>query len=889
MNFEPGQRLAHYRIDRKIGEGGMGIVYLAEDTRLGRKVALKVLPGEMASDASRRARFEREARAIAALNHPNIVTIHSVEEENGVAFLTMELVEGQPLHHLFGRDGVPLARLLDLSLGIAEALVAAHRQGVVHRDLKPDNIMFTADGRVKVLDFGLAKLRDRSEDSSDTALPTRSITEEGRIIGTVSYMSPEQAEGRPLDHRSDIFSFGIVLYEMATGQRPFKGATSISTISSILKDTPPPLHQVNAALPADLGRIVRRCLMKEPERRYQSTDDLRNELRELKEDSASGERTIDHPAAPGSARGASAGHRPSAALLATAALIVVTLAGAAWLWSHRSAAPGAAAADAASPGAIQMRRATSDGAVQEAAISPDGRYLAYTRREKDDWSLRLRQVVTGDEVQVVAASPTVLSSPSFSSDGNFLHYVSSERGAPTGAAQRVSVLGGSPRRIADGVYSVSASRDGRRLAMVGGLGEEMFLRLTGPDGEDPRELAKRTGRDHFDTPGVWSPDGRTLAIVSHRIGEPQQIILIDSDSGQERVLPVTKLKSMGDLTWIPGKEALLVAGSETPANQGASTQLWEVSLTGEARTVTHDLNDYSQITMTSDGATTAVVQVTLRTGIEIAPLRAGAVGEFTELFPISEAGPGRGGLAFIDSGRLVHSMLTGETEQLFVTDLASKASRALTTGDAHRNVRISRDGRVLVASRNEGAHKTIWRVDVETGREQRLTSGPFDEPQAVSKDGSWVVYASVGGEILSLNKIPGSGGAAVTLVPQRTYCSAVSPDDREALCLQFDAADKPQVVTIPLAGGAPRLIAGFPEDTRWVIFGPDGRSFLYLLSRQGSAEIWSMPVDGDKARRLARLEGRRVGLLQIAPDGSRLAVVSQARSGDVVLLTRTGR
>jgi Tol biopolymer transport system component len=291
--------------------------------------------------------------------------------------------------------------------------------------------------------------------------------------------------------------------------------------------------------------------------------------------------------------------------------------------------------------------------------------------------------------------------------------------------------------------------------------------------------------------------------------------------------------------------------------------------------------------MTSDGATTAVVQETLRTGIEVAPLHAGSIGEFTDLFPISDAGPGRSGLSFIDGGRLAHSMVSGETQQLFVTDLASKASRAITTGEAHHNMRISRDGRVLVASRDEGAHKTVWRVDVETGREQRLTSGPFDEPQAVSRDGSWVVYASVGGENISLMKIPGSGGAPVTLLPQRTYCSSVSADDREALCLTFDAADKAQIVTVPLAGGAPRPIPGFPDDTRWVVFGPDARSYLYLLSRQGSGEIWSMPADGGKSRRLARLEGRRIGLLQVAPDGSRLAVVTQARSGDVVLLTRS--
>src|SRR5262245_37394665 len=315
MLLEPGQKVSHYRIDRKIGEGGMGVVFLAEDTKLGRRVALKVLHAEVSSDPARRARFEREARAIAALNHPNIVTIHSVEEADGLCFLTMELVVGQSLTHLMTRDGLALGRMLDLSLGIADALVAAHRQGIVHRDLKPDNIMVTGEGRIKVLDFGLARLRESALEGTSTAFPTSSITEEGKIVGTVSYMSPEQAEGKPLDHRSDIFSFGIVLYEMATGRKPFQGDTAISTISSILKDTPPPPQQVNQLLPVELGRIIKRCLSKELDRRYQSTDDLRNELRELKEESDSGELSLERAAVSPSTLAASS---PSVSAVATA-------------------------------------------------------------------------------------------------------------------------------------------------------------------------------------------------------------------------------------------------------------------------------------------------------------------------------------------------------------------------------------------------------------------------------------------------------------------------------------------------------------------------------------------------------------------------------------------
>lgn len=287
-----GLALNHYRIAGALGHGGMGAVYAAEDTKLHRRVALKVLPAAVSADRERRQRFEREAQAIASLNHPNIVTVYSVEQAGDVHFLTMELVEGQTLAELIPQDGVPLARLLQLAIPLADAVSAAHQRGIVHRDLKPLNVMVTPEGRVKVLDFGLAKVKEAvAVDVGATSLPTQELTEDGRILGTVAYMSPEQAEGRAVDHRSDIFSLGVMLYELATGERPFKGDTNVSLLSSILRDTPPSVTDLRAVLPRELGRIVRRCLVKDPARRYQTALDVRNELEELKQALDSGELT----------------------------------------------------------------------------------------------------------------------------------------------------------------------------------------------------------------------------------------------------------------------------------------------------------------------------------------------------------------------------------------------------------------------------------------------------------------------------------------------------------------------------------------------------------------------------------------------------------------------
>jgi serine/threonine protein kinase/tetratricopeptide (TPR) repeat protein len=280
MALAPGTKLGPYEIQSPLGAGGMGEVYRATDTKLGRDVALKVLPAGMAHDLERLGRFRREAKALAQLDHPNIVTIYSVEESEGVHFLTMQLVEGQPLDRLIPAGGLPLAQIVEIASALGDALAAAHEKGIVHRDLKPANVMVSNEGRVKVLDFGLAK--DVGASDPAATLTSDHRTQAGMVMGTPAYMSPEQTSGRPLDHRTDIFSLGVVLHEMATGRRPFEGNSSAELISAILRDTPPPVTDVRPDLPTDLARIVRRCLEKDPRHRVQTARDVSNEFRDLR-------------------------------------------------------------------------------------------------------------------------------------------------------------------------------------------------------------------------------------------------------------------------------------------------------------------------------------------------------------------------------------------------------------------------------------------------------------------------------------------------------------------------------------------------------------------------------------------------------------------------------
>jgi non-specific serine/threonine protein kinase len=323
-----GKTLAHYEILRSLGRGGMGEVYLARDTKLGREVALKLLPDELKTDAARRARFEREAQTVASLNHPHVVTLHAVEEAEGRPFLVMEFVDGRTLDEVIDDGGLSVGRFFDLALALTEAVAAAHAKGITHRDLKPGNVMLDSSGRLKVLDFGLAKLLEEPSVTADDETIAAAATREGVIVGTAAYMSPEQAEGKPVDARSDVFSLGILLYQMVTGQKPFQGDTQMSTLTAVLRDEPRPLIELRPDLPRQLARIIRRCLEKDPERRYESARGIRYDLEILREELDSGEH--ERPMLDRAAPAPAGGRRLAPWLIGVAATAVVAI-GAVWL------------------------------------------------------------------------------------------------------------------------------------------------------------------------------------------------------------------------------------------------------------------------------------------------------------------------------------------------------------------------------------------------------------------------------------------------------------------------------------------------------------------------------------------------------------------------------
>jgi Tol biopolymer transport system component len=681
-----GRVLKHYEIRERIGRGGMGEVFVARDTTLDRKVALKILPEELSAHEERRQRFEREAKAVAALNHPNIVTVHSVEHADGVHFITMELLEGKRLSELIPKGGMPLSQFLELAIPIAEAVSAAHEQDITHRDLKPDNIMVTEKGQPKILDFGLAKLRPEPVEPAGSELPTEAMTGEGRIVGTVSHMSPEQAEGKAVDHRSDIFSLGVVFYEMLTGQRPFRGDSPTAVLSAILKDTPPPVPEVNPEVPRDLARVCRRCLAKNPMRRYQTAIDVRNELEELKQDVDSG--ALEAPPALSQRRG-----RLGVSIGVAVALLAAML-GVSALLSLR---------DRATPDALQIRPLTSfEGVENHPSWSPDGSFLVLSAAGPDN-------AASEDlDLYVMAAS------------------------------------GRDPVRRTESPADETYPRwspDGRNIAFVSDRGSGANIYLIPPLGGPERKLVEtrlEPDLDRIELGAVpWSPDGQELLFSRRESSGAIAIWKVNLVTGQETAVTDPS----------PGSEDLEATWSFDGTQiafrrlEGGRESLWLLPASGgEARPLLRDEHDNRSPTWSVDGRRIAFSSN--RAGsTDLWELEVGS-GRLRQLVP-NASGPGQHPLPVIGrQGRLAYADKS-HTVDLYWLEVASGKERRLTShtgGDNH--ARVSPDGRKL-AYRNRTADDDIWLLDLVTGEEVALTDHPgTDSLPDWSPDGREILFVS---------------------------------------------------------------------------------------------------------------------------------------------------
>jgi len=920
-----GKKVSHYRILQVLGGGGMGVVYKAEDLKLGRRVAIKFLPAEMASDPKAFERLEREARAASALEHPNICPIYELGEYERQPFIVMQLLEGQTLQEKIESAAqrekqLSANEVVDLSLQILAGLQAAHEKGIIHRDIKPANIFITSRGEVKILDFGLAKLveEDRAHHQNaeqanltETAAPMASfsslrLTRTGTTVGTAHYMSPEQVRGEPLDPRTDVFSFGLVMYEMATGQRAFPGNTVAVVHDGILnRDVFPPC-QANPQLPPGLDQMIGKALEKDRTLRYQHADDLCADLKRLKRETESGLGKVSRPTTDRSAIAAIT-HRHKATIVASGLVALAVLVAAGFgVYSLLTGAGPQPFKD------FTVTQITNTGKAEMAAISPDGKYLLHVQNENGMRNLRLRNILTGSDTQIVAPAPFRYKTLVFSPDGNYVYF--RQLVTSTGSewnVYRLPVLGGTRQLLAREVDSdITFSPDARRISYVRANDpEEGKYRLlsANPDGSDETILAieniEGVGNESYPVFSAWSGDGKKIAYSYAKMADqPGVIKAFDLASKHFGVLERLSNALTFEVRWLPGERWLMLLHAEKGPNFG-SPQIGEVSVAdGRLYPLTRDTNSYFTLTLSADGKTAATVQVKTTETLELFP--APGQGLRTAAVPSSQI-EGVNAFDWTTDGKLIIS--DGSQLLRVGTDGAKETALMRDPTAAVLNLARCSDRYVLVswAYRGGSDGRTIWRVNADGSSPKQLSSGTFDTSPTCSPDGKWAYYLD---SLRTLMRVPVEGGQAEVVpgskIPnsyQLLGCVDFSPDERR-LVLIADTQDSSHKAHAKLAivdldstsesvphiiDPDPRIAAGslFTGGAR---FGPEGKSLVYVV-KDKAANLWMQPLDGSAGHQITNFTSDLITGFRWSPDRQTLAVMRTHNTSDVVLLKETNQ
>jgi serine/threonine protein kinase/Tol biopolymer transport system component len=880
-----GTTLHHYRIIRALGRGGMGEVYIAEDLKLHREVALKLLPREMAADAERLQRFQREAQAVAALNHPNVVTVYSVEEADGLHFITMELVEGKTLTDLIPKRGLPVPEFLKLSLPMVDAIAAAHQRGIVHRDLKPANIMVTAGGRLKVLDFGLAKLKPGIIGPTDArTLTADQLTIQHEIVGTPSYMSPEQAQGQPVDHRTDIFSAGVVMYEMVTGKRPFRGDSAVTILSSIIKDNPPPTFEVNPSLPQELDRIIMHCLAKDPAHRYQSASDLRNELEDAQQQAGSRAGLLRVAARRLALRARRKGWR----VAALAAVALIAFLSYVFIWRK----PGVPRTEPAVVETISSLT-SAPGVEQYPSFSPDGQWLVYSGWESGRRRIFL-QSVGGQNAFPITKDPNVDDDePAFSPDGEKIAFRSNREG---GGLFMMGRTGEAIRRLTSKGFNPGWSPDGTKIAFV-----TENMQLTPLNREAGGELwivdiATEAMRrlDVIDAlQPSWSPHDHRIAFAANSAQPNMHIWTIPVNNGTPT--PVTS----GTATdwcpkWSPDGKYLYFA-----SDRGGSMNLWRVPMdeesgkpTGEPEAIVTPATWLAHPTISADGRRIAYCNVVETQNIQriaFDPVSGKRTGEPEWI----TTGSGRWSSCDVspDGQSLVFYSRQGSLPEghLYIIRTDKTGLRRL-TGDVFldRVPRWSPRNDWITFFSTRSAAASLWMIHPDGSGLQPLAD--LGAIVAWSPDGTRIATSGPGGIYLIDPNQPMKELEPYVLPDndatlQRLVVTSWSPDFEKLVCQsglnETGSKQNLGIVTYSFKTGKYERLTDYGEWPTWL---PDSRRILFVSQGNDFFIIDSLSKQVP-ATKIFSVERDSIGPPRIAPDGGFIYFTRRNTEGDIWLVT----